>query len=156
MCTIIMINKQPVVIGNRSHDSNIAHHLSSRLSTAHQIQRSLLEIFLMFFFRNDFQTSNIFLTRFFLKGDQRLCCNLLSTYSFQVTSLPTFSDNFRRLGISDQSTQTVWILHLTTTGKSCTSKKKGKVILFGGVASFCPKQPHPHRQIQSTPTYWKP
>ena len=45
-----MINKQPVVIGNRSHDSNIAHQLSSHLSTAHQIQRSLLEIFFSCFF----------------------------------------------------------------------------------------------------------
>ena len=154
-----MINKQPVVIGNRSHDSNIAHHLSSRLSTTHQIQRSLLEIFLMFFcsFLKRFSDFKHLFDEVFLRGDQRLCCNLLnSTYGFQVTSLPTFSDNFRRLGISDQSTQTVWILHLTTTEKSCTSKKKGKVILFGGVASFCPKQPHPHRQIESTPTYWKP
>ena len=106
----------------------------------------------------DFQTSNIFLTRFFwgaTRGCVVIYLILLTAFKLLLYRLsPTTFGGWASL--TRPSTQTVWILHLTTTGKSCTSKKKGKVILFGGVASFCPKQPHPHRQIESTPTYWKP
>ena len=127
MCTIIMINKQPVVIGNRSHDSNIAHHLSSRLSTAHQIQRSLLEIFLFFaLFKNDFQTSNIFLTRFFW-GATRGCVViyfLLTAFKLLLYRLsPTTFGGWASLTKPPrQSGYSIW----QPPGRVARARKKGK------------------------------
>ena len=99
----IVTKISPIVIRHSTQQPNLSHHLGSTLSTAHQVQGPFLQIFS--------QGGRLYVFgKVFLQGPTRShvepWCNLLnSTYSFQVTSLPDFLNNFRRLSISDQTSQ---------------------------------------------------